>query len=479
MPISGSSKWEQKMIFNLFRRPDGEKPNRTPAPEAAGFQPDAIELENREPPISLHISWFLVIGALLFLLAWASFTEVDKIVTAEGKITTVRPPITMKPLDRTTIRKVHVKVGQKVRQGDLLFTFDQTVNQQELSRLREQLRSYEAEKKRLTAELNGYRTPPDFGSRPEEQRQKQLYLSRKGYYEQKLRSYDETIRRYERTFSSLEGTLTRYENRQAALRKIEDMYKVLHERKAASLKELLSTQIEVIGTGIQLDNQKLSIVESHQNVLATRAERDAFVSDWTRQISESLVAADRSIISYQREIPKYEMFVSMTEMRAPCNSVVHELAPFQEGSAVREAEALVSLIPSDVENYVAEIDIPAQDISWIHIGSRCRLKLDAFPFQQCGTLNGEILYISHDAFKRGDGSLESRNDDGGVQSASSRGVTYQAQLKISGKLTGRGAKATLLPGMRLKAEISVGKRRIISYIFNPFIKAIDESIREP
>ena len=33
--------------------------------------------------------------------------------------------------------------------------------------------------------------------------------------------------------------------------------------------------------------------------------------------------------------------------------------------------------------------------------------------------------------------------------------------------------------MRLRAEIVVGRRRIITYIFNPFFKAIDEAIREP
>ena len=467
-------------LLKIFRKSSEKTPSVLP--EAAEFQPDALELEHHSPAVSLHFAWFLVVGALIFLIAWASITEVDKIVTADGKITTIRPPITMKPLDRSTIRKVHVKVGQRVRKGEVLFTFDQTVNQQELNRLREQLRSYEAEKKRLSAELVGYRTPPAFRENTfEERQQRELYQARRNFYEQKLRSYDETIRRYERTLNSLEETLNRYEERQGALRRIEEMYKGLHEHKAASLKELLATQVEVIGTAIQLDNQKLSIVESRQNLLATRAERDAFISDWTRQISEALVVADRNIISYQREIPKYEMFVSMTEMRAPCDCVVHELAPFQEGSAVREAEALITLIPTDVENYVAEIDIPANDIGWIRIGDHCRLKLDAFPFQQCGTLGGEILYISQDAFRRGDTTPqgEVRNDDGGLQSAASRGVTYQAQLKISGKLTGRGKNAVLLPGMRLKAEIRVGKRRIISYIFNPFLKAIDESLREP
>jgi HlyD family secretion protein len=448
-------------------------------PEAAEFQPDAIELENHQPPISVHFVWYIIILALLFLLGWASLTEVDKVVTAEGKITTIRPPITMKPLDRTTIRKVHVKVGQRVQKDDILFTFDQTVNQQELSRLKDQLSSYKAEKLRLLAELDGYRADPKMSTvkNSYEQRQLQVYLKRKQYFEMKNKSYNETIRRYERTLKAQADTLKHYQERQKALEQIEKMYLNLHSRNAVSLKELLSTQVEVIGTAIQLENQQLSMLENRQVLAATIAERDAFVADWFKQIGENVVSTERSIISYEREIPKYEMYVSMTEMRAPCNSVVHELAPFQEGSAVREAEALVTLIPTDTENLIAEVNIPANDISLVKRRDKCKLKLDAFPFQQYGTLKGEIFYISQDAFK-GEGAPV-RNDDGGMQSASAQGVTYQARLRISGNFTGSARKSSLLPGMRLKAEIVVGRRRILTYIFNPFLKAIDEAIREP
>ena len=59
------------------------------------------------------------------------------------------------------------------------------------------------------------------------------------------------------------------------------------------------------------------------------------------------------------------------------------------------------------------------------------------------------------------------------------GTTYQARLKLSGELEGRGKGATLLAGMRLKAEIKVGKRTIINYILNPFVKALSEGMREP
>jgi len=72
---------------------------------------------------------------------------------------------------------------------------------------------------------------------------------------------------------------------------------------------------------------------------------------------------------------------------------------------------LISLIPIDVE-FEAEVDIPAKDISWVKVGDECRLKFDAFPFQQCGTLTGYIFYISQDAFNRKP-QQDISTDDGG------------------------------------------------------------------
>jgi len=52
-------------------------------------------------------------------------------------------------------------------------------------------------------------------------------------------------------------------------------------------------------------------------------------------------------------------------------------------------------------------------------------------------------------------------------------------MTIYGKFTGRAKNAELLPGMRLRAEIRVGNRTVMNYILNPFVKAMDEAIREP
>lgn len=448
---------------------------------ADDFQPDAIMLEHQSPSFSLHIVWFLMVFLLVLLLAGACFAKVDKLVTAEGKVVTSRPPITMKPLELCVINKVHVKVGQKVKTGDLLFTFDSTRNASELKRLGDQLTSYEVQSRRLRSEIGEYRQDFKLPVKPntDERMQAAIYQSRKNYYLKKLAAYDENISRYQKVLSALESTINKYRERSESLARIQEMMKGLHEKKIASLKDFLQAQVDTIATAIQIDQQAVEIVENRQQILAYQAERSAFINDWQQDLVSNLVDVERNIITLNQEIQKYKMLVQNMELRAPCNAVVHEMAPFQEGSAVREAEALITLIPVDVEIEV-EVDIPAKDISWVKIGDEARLKFDAFPFQQCGTLEGKVKYISQDAFARNpQRDMQTVADDGGRLNASSRGINYQALLSISGNFKGKAKDARLIPGMRLKAEIKVGKRTVINYLLNPFVKALDESIREP
>ena len=82
--------------------------------EAEEFQPDAIMLEAQRPPFPMHVVWFLVVALLFLMIVWASLAKVDKIVAADGQLTTVRPTITMKPYERTVIKTVNIRPGQRV-----------------------------------------------------------------------------------------------------------------------------------------------------------------------------------------------------------------------------------------------------------------------------------------------------------------------------------------------------------------------------
>ena len=127
--------------------------------------------------------------------------------------------------------------------------------------------------------------------------------------------------------------------------------------------------------------------------------------------------------------------------------------------------------------------VPAKDISWVHVDQTCRVKFDTYPFQQCGTRDGKITYISEDAFTGNERMMTEENmsgDAGGRLSKIARGSTYQARIELEpGDFRGWAKGAKILPGMTVNAEIKVGDRTVINYVINPFVKALDESIREP
>lgn len=455
------------------------------AGDAAEFQPDAIYLEHQNPGFPLHIVWYSILFLLALGLVYACITEIDKVVVAEGKIVTTRPPMTIKPFERTVVKKVHVLTGAKVKKGDLLISFDPTFNKAELEKQREQYASLEAQRRRLEAENN--KQPFSSELTAEDKKldtdlqealqdnlilQKMIFDSRTRYYDEKLKAYDENIASTENTFKTLELSKGDYEDRKKKTNEIKDMYSDLHKKKVASKKEKLQAEIEVIGYEIQMDQLDMQIVDYGHQLMILRSERNSFITDWKRTLVEELVNVTRNWLAYKREITKSRRYTDLLELRAPCDAVVHEIAPFQEGSAVREAESLITLIPTDVP-LEAEIDIKAKDIGLVKVADKGRIKFDAYPFQQHGTLDGEVRYISQDAFEKGqDGAKNNPRLD-----AERKGSFYQVRLVMSGSFL--NPKDVVMPGMRVVAEIKVGKRRIISYIINPFIKAMNESIREP
>ena len=96
--------------------------------EAVPFLPDAIEIKNEKLPLWARYS---VIFSLIFFLGailWASLGKVDVVVKANGKITSDKQNIVMKPRESSIVKKIHVRVGDIVEKDDLLITFDPTIN---------------------------------------------------------------------------------------------------------------------------------------------------------------------------------------------------------------------------------------------------------------------------------------------------------------------------------------------------------------
>ncbi len=182
---------------------------------------------------------------------------------------------------------------------------------------------------------------------------------------------------------------------------------------------------------------------------------------------EELLTTSRDRSSVSEQLNKADRRNKLITLLAPSDAVVLDIGKLSIGSVIREAEPLFTLVPLGTE-LEAEIQIDSVDVGYVKLNDQVHLKLDAFPFQQHGTLPAQVRTISQDAFKR--------------EGTQAQGVDayYMSRLGIEKMgLKKMSEKARLLPGMTLSAEIVVGKRSVMSYLLWPLTKALDEGLREP
>ena len=123
--------------------------------ETIEFLPDALEIEHAKLPLAVRLTVWAPVVILFAGLIWSIFSKVDVIVTANGKIVTDTPTIVMKPLERSMIQKINVKIGEVVKKDQVLITFDPALNRAESARIANELASLTAQFNRLKAEFLG------------------------------------------------------------------------------------------------------------------------------------------------------------------------------------------------------------------------------------------------------------------------------------------------------------------------------------
>ncbi len=210
-------------------------------------------------------------GEVTTAILWACLAKTDVVVRGNGKLVTDSPTIVMKPLERAVIQKIHVKIGDVVKKNQILITFDPTINTAEGERLKNEILALEAQLIRLQAEFQGkiYHG----GSGQFAQWQLAIFRQRQKYYSERIKYFDETLLQITATKKAKQDNLRKQRERLAAFQKLEDMFKELHLKKAASLKELLQLSIsrmEMESVVDQIENELLELDHRRGSILAEK-----------------------------------------------------------------------------------------------------------------------------------------------------------------------------------------------------------------
>jgi len=431
------------------------------------FQPDSMELEKQPVPFFIRATYWLLLLLFLSALVWSIVARMDMIVTARGRLISTGKQILVQPLVNSIIKKFHVDVGQIVKQGQVLVSLDPTFAVADETQVRVRRATLNIIIDRLQCELAGksFRVKPSMDA-TEAALEMNIHQGRQSEYQAKLNLYDSRI-------VQAKGETVSFTKRQESLgRELQAAEELLAMRKkvfsqgADSRLSVLEAEAKCAAVQSEAESIANELKVRSQQIAQTVSEREAFINNWRNDAAKQLADARKEYDALREQEAKAARYRELAELTSPADAVVLDMGRFSEGSVAKEGDPIMTLVPlyTPLE---AEVSIETKDIGYVHLGDPVRIKLDAFPFQRHGTLEGRLRVVTEDAY------VASTSENNKVPS-------YQARVELTKTKLHDVARGTrFLPGMTLTAEIVVGDRRVITFLAYPIIRGLDESLREP
>jgi hemolysin D len=178
-----------------------------------------------------------------------------------------------------------------------------------------------------------------------------------------------------------------------------------------------------------------------------------------------------------QDLIKAQQKSTASEIRAPIDGIVEELAVHTVGGVVTPAQRLMIIVP-DNQRLTVEAQLANRDVGFVHPGQDVAVKVETFTFTRYGLVHGKVLDVSRDAVAQATRQAE---DPTAAQTpaAAAASPTYVARISVDQtSMIVEGRREALMPGMAVTAEVKTGRRTIIDYLLSPLARKTSEAMHE-
>lgn len=459
----------------------------TRSADEQAFLPAALSLqETPAHPAPRRVAWLLM--ALFGLaLAWAWFGTVDIVAIAAGRVVVDDRNKLIAPLERSLVRRVLVRDGDRVAPDQPLVELDATTIVADKTSVLEQMRAALSEELRtrlLQQALQAVQPrPPQLSpsdlqegdaqgaaselagllARQHSAIQLQLadewndIAARQARLAAELRRRQAEIATAQALIDKLEATLPLVRQREDDMRALSEQGFVSHHVGQDRTRERVEMERDLLAQRARLQEA----MASHAETVSGQA---SLLAETRHDLSERHAQAGLRLQQARQELAKAQQRERLTVLRSPVAGVVQQLATHTTGGVVTEAQTLMVIVPDGLKDdpVVAEVTLDNKDIGFVHAGQTAEVKLETFLFTRYGTVPATVQRVTADAV----------NDE-------HRGAIFPARLVLArSAIDVDGHQVRLGPGMNVTAEIKTGRRRVIEFLISPLLKAGSESLRE-
>ena len=408
-------------------------------------------------PKKLH--WVLIaflITITLFII-WASIAKIDEIARGSGKVVPNGQNQIIQNLEGGIVSEILVKEGESVEKDQILIKIsneksNSTVASNELKALylQAQIKRLESELKRevFTFENSDNEQLNDFLNNENE-----LYLTNKKQLESKVSILKEQIKQKENESKDARQTIEHLRFSVNAISKEVEMTKPMVDRGIRSQVDFLELQREQSDAKQKLQSVMLSIPKIESEILEINKKIDETYQMNDSQTREKLNETVSALKDLEANATASTDQVLRTIVKSPSNGIVQKLHINTIGGAIKPAQDLIEIVPTDY-NLIVEVKILPKDIAFIYHGQKAIVKFSAYDFSIYGGLDGHVINISPD-------TITEKDDK----------TYYLVRIETEKNYIGEKDKSMkIIPGMVADVDIITGKKSILDYILKPILK---------
>jgi len=376
----------------------------------------------REALPGANLPFFLVGLIVAAGLAWANFAKVDTITKARGRIVSEEGEQVIASLEGGIMAALHVVEGQVIDVGERLFQIDSTRFEAVRDEGQTKRMALMATLARLDAEANG-RTlmfPVAVQSNPE------VMAIETAAFNARTRSLNEGLDLLRRNLD-------------------------LAKRELANAEQMADRGLMSDGEVTELLRKRNDLIQQMQE-RTNRFRQDAYAE---------ILKARTDLAQLNEQQVAREDQLARTTLTSPVRGVVKNIRISTVGGVIPAGSAVLEISPLS-DRLRVEAKLRPADVGFVRVGQPVKVKLTAYDFNVYGGLQGQLEYISPDAFQ-----------DNEARAGSKETTYYKVRIVTTGSTlrAKEGASLQVLPGMVAEVEINTGEQTVLSLLTQPLLQA--------
>ena len=356
----------------------------------------------RVPAIAGYV---LIVGTFLVLGGWSAFARLDSAITATGVVSAETNRKTVQHLEGGIVREIHVREGQHVQAGQVLFRLDRTQAKAGYELQRNQLDSAIAQEARLIAERDGQEQiafPQELLDRADDPNVKRAIADQVAQFQERCGSLkggvqilDAKIDQYQLEIEGLKqersGTANQLGFVNEELVDVRQLFeKQLTQKSRLMLLERERSRLEgLIGRSTADESKARNGIEEAR--LQIRQLRQKFEED----VANSMLETRQKINDLREKVRVAQDVLSRVDILSPSTGVAQNLRVFTSSGVVKAGEPMVDVVP-ERDALIVQAHVQPQDTENLQPGMPAEVRFSSFQTRILPIIVGKVETISRD-----------------------------------------------------------------------------------